>query len=98
MIILYILAIYAFSFSIRNLSGPFNIIVKLRSTLLQNKYVGNFFYELFTCPWCIGFHCGYIVYLLHFTSFDIKQMIVWAFAGSAISGLLDSIIDKLNSK
>lgn len=96
-LILLLLAICSLSFFIQNLSGPFNLFGLVRNKLLQNKYFGVFFYELLSCPWCIGFHAGYLVYLLQATSFDIRQFIVFGLAGSTTNALFSVIFNKLES-
>ncbi len=93
--IFYILAIYAVSYIIRNLSGPFNIFDLVRNQIVSNKYIGVFFYNLLSCPWCIGFYCGCFVYLLSFSIFNVSGMLVWALAGSAVVAFLDIVYDNL---
>ena len=90
------LAIYSLSFCIRNLSGPFNTFGFIRNKLMTNSIVGVFFYELFSCPFCIGFHCGYMIYILQCDSIQINYLILWGFAGSTIVALFDSILEKFN--
>jgi hypothetical protein len=92
-----LLAIYSLSFFIRNSSGPFNIFGYLRLGLLSFPRFGVFFYELLECPWCIGFHCGYIIYLLQCGEFNIQLFILWALAGSTITAFFDSLFNKLSS-
>jgi hypothetical protein len=81
----YILSIYTLSLIIRDISGPFNIFNLLRNLLLRNKLFGVFFYEMFSCPICIGFHCGYLIYLISDYPFSFSQF------GSAITYFLDLI-------
>jgi hypothetical protein len=92
-----ILAIYSLSHIIRNLSGPYNILGATRNKLLSNKYIGVFFYDLLTCPWCIGFHCGYIIYALQCTDFSFKLLIIWGLAGSFIVALIDALYAKITN-
>ena len=93
MLIIMIFAIYTLSFLIRNSSGPFNLFGLIRNKLVSNKYLGVFFYQLLTCPWCIGFHCGYIIYILQFTYFKTSDFFMWALAGSAIVALGDKLYE-----
>lgn len=94
LIILMIFAIYALSFLIRNSSGPLNLFGIIRNKLINNKYVGVFFYQLLSCPWCIGFHCGYIVYILQFRYFSSSEFFIWGLAGSSIVAFGDKIYDR----
>lgn len=96
-IIIVIFAICSLSFFIQNLSGPFNIFGLTRNLLLKNKYLGLFFYELLSCPWCIGFHSGYVIYLLYFSNFNIREFILFGLAGSAINALFSIIYKKLEN-
>lgn len=96
-IIIVISAICSLSFFIQNLSGPFNIFGLTRNLLLKNKYLGLFFYELLSCPWCIGFHSGYAVYLLQVSNFNIRNFILFGLAGSAINALFSIIYKKLEN-
>jgi len=97
-IIISILAIYTLAFVARNISGPFNIFGLLRNKLVQSQHLGVFFYELLDCPWCSGFHAGYLIYLLQFDSFDIRHLFLWGLAGSAITAFMDAILNKLNNQ
>jgi ABC-type Fe3+-siderophore transport system permease subunit len=54
-----------------------------------------FFYGLFSCYFCVGFHAGWIVYLLSFDYFNWRTMILWGLAGAATSFLINLIVDKL---
>lgn len=49
-----------------------------------------FFYKLFNCPFCVGFHTGYIFYMLYnpFDSWSIKMMALWALASAAFNYIL----------
>ena len=57
----------------------------------------EFFAKLFYCYFCVGFHSGWIVYLLHTPKpeWTIPAVILWAFAGSVISGLFEAVYSRL---
>lgn len=93
-----ILAIISIAFCIQNIGGPFGVLSKIKNWLLNNKYLGVFFFELFECPYCIGFHAGYFVYLLTYSSFIIQEMVLWGFIGAFVSYISFIIINKLNSE
>ena len=93
--ILSFLAIYTLSHFIRNLSGPFNLFGLIRNKLMTLPAVGVFFYELFDCPWCLGFHCGYLIYLLQYVNFQLQSFIIWGLAGSSIVAIMDSVMKHL---
>lgn len=96
-IIINILAIYALSYFIRNLSGPYNLFSLFRNKLMTFPLVGVFFYKLLDCPWCLGFHSGYMVYILESgADFKIKYLILWGLVGSSVVAIIDSIMEYLN--
>ena len=98
-IIIYLLSMFAISFLIKESSGPFDLMSKLRNKLMTNKYVGVFFYKLFSCYYCVGCHGGWIVYLLanEYSTWKITTCILWMLCGGAISLLLSSVFEKLQS-
>lgn len=89
-----VLAIYGLSYALRNLNGPFNVIGLVRNRAISYHI---FFYELLTCPYCVGFHCGWAVYLLGFSGFSFGAMIVWALAGSVIVPMFDRVFEMTES-
>jgi len=95
--ILMILSIYGLSFILRNTSGPFDVFSFIRNKVLNNKHIGVFSFQLLNCPWCFGWHCGYLIYLLScLTSpFSFGLLVVWSCAGSAIVGLGDAVYERL---
>jgi len=52
-----------------------------------------FFYQLFSCYFCVGFHSGWIVYLL--SHWKYGEIFLWALASSGISFLLNAVAEKL---
>ncbi len=89
------MAIFGLAFSIKEIDGPWNILTKSRNWLITNKYFGVFFYNLLSCYVCVGFHAGWIVWLL--SQFAFGQIICWGLAGSTICILLNSIISLLTA-
>src|ERR1700722_6573711 len=83
-IILMLLAIFALGIVVRNIDGPFNLFQKARIKLLQNKYVGPFFYKLLECSICSGFWCGISIYMLMALQFSIREFALWGLVGSAV--------------
>lgn len=77
-----ILAIIGLWAIITQTNGPFNLFFKIKMILFQNKYFGVFFSELFACPICLGFHLGYLIFILTMP-FNIIDMFIWACIGSA---------------
>lgn len=95
--IISIFAIYGLAFLIKDSAGPFDIMDKIRTRLIQNKYAGVFFFKLLDCYFCVGCHCGWIVYLLSHESYTWQFFILWTLAGGAISLILDGVLGKLHS-
>ena len=84
-IIIYLLAIFGLAFLIKESDGPFDIILYLRNMLMRNKYVGVFFYKLFSCYFCVGCHAGWIIYLFQMNNFNLYNLIIWTLAGGSFS-------------
>lgn len=95
-IIISLLAIYALAFLIKQSDGPWGIMAWLRNKITLNQYVGVFFFKLLDCYFCLGFHCGWIVYLLHEPTWKWQFIILWGLAGSAISLIMDAILMRLH--
>jgi hypothetical protein len=96
-LIISLLAIYGLAFFIKDSSGPWGIMSWIRSILIRNKYVGVFFYNFLLCYFCVGTHCGYVVYLLStpMSQWTINGFVLWSFAGAAFSFIMNSIIEKI---
>lgn len=92
MIIIQLLAIYAISFVIKEIDGPWGVIGFIRNKLIQNKYVGIFFFKLLECYFCVGFHAGWMVYLLTHSIWKINFIILWGLAGASISLIIDRLL------
>lgn len=91
-------AIYGLAFLLKDSAGPFDLMDKMRVWLFQNKHVGVFFFKLFDCYFCLGCHCGWIVYLLSHESYSWQFFILWTLAGGAISLTLDGVFKRLHSE
>ncbi|MGE3320515.1 MAG: hypothetical protein AB7I18_14590 [Candidatus Berkiella sp.] len=94
-LLILIFAIFGLAFLIKESDGPWGCMAWVRSWLMKNKYVGVFFYKLLDCYFCVGFHCGWMVYLLHAEHYSIQFFILWGLAGAAISLILDAALSKL---
>jgi hypothetical protein len=95
-ILIAILAIYGLAFFLKETSGPFGIMDKLRNLLMLNKYIGKFFFDLLSCYFCLGFHCGWLVYLLAENNYTWQFFILWALAGGAVSLIIDGLVGRLH--
>jgi hypothetical protein len=93
-IILFLFAAYGLTFTVRS------------SKLFENPRAwvcskSTFFLELLSCPFCTGFHAGYLIFLgyhlsFHPVSFSILPlMLVHGFAGAAFSYFLDTHIVRM---
>jgi len=56
-----------------------------------------FFYKLFNCAFCMGFHAGYIVYFLHTYNFSIRDMLYFALTGATASLFFDNYYERSNT-
>ena len=95
--IITLFAIYGLAFLIKDSAGPFDIMDKIRIWLMGNKYVGVFFFKLFDCYFCVGCHCGWIVYLLSHESYKWQFFVLWTLAGGIISLIMNELRGKLHS-
>jgi hypothetical protein len=95
--IISLLAIFGLAFLIKESEGPWGCMSWLRNQLMQNKHVGVFFYKLLDCYFCVGCHCGWIVYLLSAPTYSIQFFILWTLAGGVISLILDALLGKLRA-
>jgi len=95
-IVLCLLAMYSLSFFIKETPGPFDLMSRLRNLLMINKYVGVFFYKLFSCYYCIGCYSGLIIYLLTNNNCNIKECLIWMLAGGAVSFVINIIVERIN--
>ena len=93
-----LLAIYGLAFLLKESAGPFDIMDWLRNALMRNKHVGVFFYKLFACYFCVGCHCGWIVYLLSANVYSWPFFVLWTLAGGVVSIMLDAIMSRLRSE
>jgi len=95
--IISLFAIYGLAFLIKESAGPFDVMDKVRSWLMRNKYVGTFSFKLLDCYFCVGCHCGWIVYLLSQESYKWQFFVLWTLAGGIISLMLNGLLGKLHS-
>ena len=95
--IITLFAIYGLAFLIKESSGPCDVMDKARSWLMRNKYVGTFSFKLLDCYFCVGCHCGWIVYLLSQEFYSLQFFILWTLAGGIISLMLSGVREKLFS-
>ncbi len=53
----------------------------------------TFFERLFECPFCTGFHSGYITWICsHYSNLNLEEVIQFGFASSAFCFALDTLI------
>lgn len=91
--ILVILSFYGLTFFLKESE----IFAPIRSRLIANKYLGVFFYGLFSCAFCLGCHSGYIICFIK-NGFIINKDVIFYILGSAtVSLLFDRILAKLEN-
>src|SRR5713101_7746427 len=94
--IIYLLSIYGLAFVIKEVNGPWGVLSWMRNRLMTNKYVGVFFYQLLSCYFCVGFHCGWMICLLRQKAFHWEQLLIWGLAGGIFSLVMDSLMNRMN--
>lgn len=95
MILISLLAIFGLQYAIRQTDGPWGILAAVRNRLMQNKYVGVFFYQLLSCPFCTGFWSGIAVYCLQASALEVKETLLWGLTGAATSLIMDAVLTRL---
>jgi hypothetical protein len=90
--IIILCAIFGLAFFFKESDGPWGIMAWLRNLLISNKFFGVFFYKLLDCYFCLGFHCGWIVYLLSNEVWKWQFIILWGLAGGVISLIFDMLL------
>ena len=90
-IVIVLLAFYGLTYTFKEAS----IFDKPRVFLIR---LHPFFYRLFSCYFCTGFHAGYIIYLLlNFRQLSIADAFLWGLASATTSFVLNLIVEKLSS-
>lgn len=92
-IVIYLLAVYGLTFLIRSADGPWGLMSKIRNKLIDNKYIGVFFYKMLDCVFCTAIHSSWIIFLM-FMPFTLFELIVFAFAGASFSLIIEKILDR----
>lgn len=88
LVCLNVLAAYSVAFLLKELNGPFDVILLIRSYLFQSKF-GVFFYKLFDCYYCLTFHTSYIISFI--LGLPMLLTFVIAFVSSICSLFLNSL-------
>lgn len=90
------LAIFGLYFILIHTEGPWGIFSKIRAKILNSRFQ-VFFFKLFECPVCMGFHCGWMIYLFQMIHFSFFDLLIWGCMGSTICLIGNVILDKLGS-
>jgi len=91
-IIILLLASFGLTFLIRQSEGPFGIISWFRNKLMLIPHIGVFFYKLLECPYCTGFWCGIIVYLINEKKYALNFLFLFALASAAACLIIDNML------
>lgn len=94
--IIIVCSIFSLAFLIKEADGPGGIVAWFRNLLLQNKYVGVFFYKLLSCYFCTGMYSGAAIYLLSQFPFQWNLLFLWSLAGGGICLIMDGLMNKLH--
>ena len=95
-IILYLFAMYGITFGLQHK------LPAASAESLKNIFKEGILDSLLSCTYCVGFHAGWIVYVLSFAARDWEistgEFILYAFAGASFSYFLDSVIQNLEGE
>ena len=95
--IIIICAIFGLAFLLKESDGPWGLVALFRGWLFRQPAVGVFFFKLFDCYFCLGFHCGWIVYLLAEDHWHLQFLILWGLAGGIICLIFQALLSKLST-
>jgi hypothetical protein len=95
-VVVIICAIYGLAFAIKQTDGPWGLIARWRNWMMRLPLVGVQFFKLLDCYFCLGFHCGWMTYLLAENSYKWQFFILWGLAGGTLSLILDAILARLH--
>lgn len=88
---LLLLSAMGFVILMTKFNGPFNILQKLRSFFIDNKYIGVIAHKIINCAFCSGFWLGLIYYIC---LYEIsKYAIIFAFATAFSSYLFAQVME-----
>lgn len=88
---LLLLSAMGFTILMTKFDGPFNILQKIRTFFINNKYIGVLSYQMLNCSFCAGFWFGMLYYAI---MYEIsKYTIVFAFAVAFSSYLFTNVLD-----
>jgi hypothetical protein len=94
-IVILICAIYGLAFAIKETDGPWSLISRWRNWMMRLPLVGVQFYKLLDCYYCLGFHCGWIVYLMSAESYKLGWALCWGLSGGTACLILNAILTRL---
>ena len=71
-------------FSVAYIIRQASFLDKPRDWLLSKSVL---FYKLISCPFCLGFHTGYLTYIAYnsFSVWSLKTMLLWALASATVN-------------
>lgn len=100
--ILVIVAAYGMCFGLMNDKVQFLTDALQKIPLFRDDEGKTFFTRMFECPYCTGFHTGWISWALFilpgkggFSPLDVWEAFLFAFASSAFSYGVDTAIARL---
>lgn len=91
-----ILAIYGLIFAVKETDGPWGMMNWIRRQLFSTKYLGVFFFNLITCPYCCGCWAGLAIYFLTQESYKWNWATCWFLAGGVVGLIIDGILSQLH--
>lgn len=70
-----------------------NILVPKEFLIYPQNYVRRFFKAQLSCYACIGFHCGWFIYLVsnNFSNLSLSAAVIFSLASSAICYTADKV-------
>ena len=105
--LLFLLAAYGLCFGLMNEKVPFFPLLK-RIPLFPDSEGNTFFARMFDCPYCTGFHTGWVIWLIKSLpdfldgKFDpvsfVPELLFFGFASSAFCYIADTLVILIEKK
>jgi hypothetical protein len=89
--LIYLLAIFGLVFVLKEKDGPWNLFTLGRHWLFSTRF-GVFFDKMFSCYFCLGFHCGWLIYLISPMPWHFGALFLWGLAGAAFCYIIGMIL------
>jgi len=97
-IVLMLLCVVGFSYTLSQSSGPFDIFSIIRNLLARAPFIGPSIFALLTCPFCLGWWVSAGVYCIANIGFwSLTDFVFFIFGGAAFNLTWSRMLEKWGS-